>query len=171
MAQLISLVRNLIGDPAGADQTFTDDQIEWSLDVHRWEFRYFPLKPLVTMTNGRAEYLDWYAEDQYWESDAILYNGAYSQLTPSSADPLHGRWSFATPQTAVLISGKVYDPYGAAADLLEMWASKEALEFDVDVDGASMKRSQKWQALRDLANQYRKKQKIIISYQVRDDIW
>lgn len=171
MTQLISLVRDLIGDPAGAEQTFSDDQIERSLDVHRWEFRYLPLKPLPTVVAGVTEYRDWYSDEQYWENDATLYDGAYTQLTPYISDALHGRWWFSASQTSVLVSGKVYDPYGAAADLLEMWAGKVALEFDVDTDGASMKRSQKQQALRALATEYRKQQRIVVAQQVRDDVY
>lgn len=171
MAQLISLVRDLIGDPAGTDQVFTDDQIERSLDVHRWEFRYLPLKPLGTVISGSTEYRDWYSDEQYWESDAVLYSGSYAQLTPSSSDPLHGRWSFSVHQPAVLVSGRIYDPYGAAADLLEMWVGKVALEFDVSADGTNMSRSQKQQALRTLAAEYRRQQRIIIGQQVRNDIY
>lgn len=170
MTSLISLTRDLIGDPAGADAQFTDDQIERSLDIHRWEFRYLPLRPLPTVTAGGAEYRDWRSEEQYWESDAALYDGAYSALTPSDSDPLHGRWSFSAHQTAALVSGKVYDPYGAAADLLEMWAAQTATEFDVDADGARMSRSQKSNALRAIAEQYRVMQRIVIGKQVRDDI-
>ncbi|MEZ0396829.1 MAG: hypothetical protein ABWK53_10430 [Anaerolineales bacterium] len=171
MSNLISLVRDLIGDPAGAEQTFTDDQIERSLDVHLWEFRYLPLKPLPVMVNGATEYRDWCSEEQYWEADVVLYDGAYTQLTPDNSDPLHGRWSFSTGQTAVLISGRVYDPYGAAADLLEMWAGRVAIEFDINADGTSMQRSQKQQALRALATEYRKQQRIVVAQQVRNDVY
>jgi len=171
MIQLISLVRDLIGDPAGAEQTFSEDQIERSLDTHRWEIRYLPLKALPIVVNGVTEYRDWYSDEVYWENDATLYDSTYTQLTPSSADPLHGRWSFSVHQAAVLISGKVYDLYGATADLLEMWAGWVALEFDVDADGTGMKRSQKQQALRALAAEYRKQQRIVIAQQVRNDIY
>lgn len=172
MSQLISLVRDLIGDPAGPDRVFTDDQIERSLDVHRREFRYVPLKPLGTVgSGGDLEYRDWYSDEKYWEGDAVLVDGSYTQLTPSSADPLHGRWSFSAHQPSVLVRGNVYDPYGAAADLLEMWAGRVALEFDVNVDGASMSRSQKQKALRDLADQYRRQQRSIVLVQVRDDVY
>jgi len=169
MSNLISLVRDLIGDPAGTSQVFTDDQIERSLDVHRWDLRYAPLKPLPTIVSGNTEYRDWYGEP-YWESDATLYDGAYNQLTPTSSDYLHGRWSFSSHKPAVLISGKVYDPYGAAADLLEMWAGKVALEYDVDLDGAKMSRSQKQRALKVLADEYRKQQRIIVGVQERGDV-
>lgn len=171
MAKLIGLVRDLIGDPAGATQVFSDDQIERSLDIHRWEFRRLPLKPLPTEVAGRIEYRDWYSDEAYWEENAVLYDGSGTVLTPARADPLYGRWSFSEHQPIVLISGSVYDPYGAAADLLEMWAGKIALEFDVNVDGASMQRSQKRQALSDLAAKYRRQQRIVTAQQVRHDLY
>jgi hypothetical protein len=171
MAQLISLVRDLIGDPAGDDQIFTDDQIERSMDVHRWEYRYWPLKPLPTVVSGEVGYFDWYSQEFYWESDVSLYDGSYNPITPSSSDPLYGRWVFSSPQITVLVSGKIYDPYGAAADLLEMWASKVGLDFDVNFDGASMSRSQKRRALQELAAEYRKQQRIVFLTQERSDVW
>ncbi len=171
MSQLINLARDLIGDPASADQTFTDDQIERSLDVHCWEFRYYPLQPLPIVVSGNTEYREWMSESEYWESDAMLYDANYNQLTPASADPMHGRWSFVTSQISVVISGKVYDPYGAAADLLEMWAGRVAVEFDVDADGARMNRSQKGQALKELVALYRKKQGVLIGKQIRNDAY
>lgn len=170
MAELISLVRSFIGDPAGADQVFSDDEIQRSLDVHRWEFRYLPLKPIPLVVSGNTEYREWYSEDGYWEADAILYDASYNQLNPSSSDYLNSRWEFSTHQDTVLIKGKVYDPYGAAADLLEMWAGKVSVEFDFDADGASYKRSQKSEMLRKLADQYRKQQRIVIANQVRSDV-
>lgn len=170
MAQLISLVRSLIGDPAGTNQVFTDDEIQRSLDVHRWEFRYLPLKPIPLVVSGNTEYREWYSEEGYWESDATLCDSSYNELTPSSSDYLTGRWEFSISQDSVLISGMVYDPYGAAADLLEMWVAKVAIEFDFDADGASYKRSQKGQALKSLAEQYRKQQRIVTVEQVRNDV-
>lgn len=170
MSQLISLVRSLIGDPAGADQVFTDDEIQRSLDVHRWEFRYLPLKPIPLVVSGNTEYREWYSEEGYWESDAVLYDASYNQLNPSSSDYLSGRWEFTTSQTSVLVKGKVYDPYGAAADLLEMWAGKVSLDFDFEADGASYKRSQKSDMLRKLADQYRRQQRIVTIEQVRSDV-
>jgi len=171
MSQLISLVRDLIGDPAGANQIFTDDQIERSLDVHRWDLRYVPLKPFPTVISAHTEYLDWYSDEPYWEADATLYDSDYNVLVPASSDPMHGRWSFATHQPVVLASGKVYDPYGAAADLLQMWAGLVATEFDVSADGATMTRSQKRLALLELAAQYRKRQRIVTAKQERTDAW
>jgi len=171
MSQLISLVRDLIGDPAGTSQAFTDDQIERSLDVHRWDLRCIPLKPFPIVVSDHTEYRDWYSDEPYWEADVTLYDSNYNVLVPSSSDPTHGRWSFAIHHPVVLVSGKIYDPYGAAVDLLEMWAGKVATEFDVSADGATMNRSQKRAALLALAAQYRKQQKIVTAKQERTDAW
>lgn len=170
MGSLIALVRDLVGDAAGTEQVFTDNQVERALDIHRWDFRLLKLKPRTTYSGGTTQYLDWYSDEQYWESDASLLDVNYTSLTPSDSDPLYGRWSFSTTQTVVMVNGKVYDPYGAAADLLEMWAAKVGIEFDVDADGANMKRSQKRISLQELARQYRGQQRIIVSQQVRDDL-
>jgi len=170
MTSLISLVRDLIGDPAGDNQTFNDDQIERSLDVHRWEMRFVPLKPLAQRVGGEIVYLDWYSDEQYWEDNVELYGTDYTPLTPTASDALHGRWSFATNQAAVFIVGNVYDPFGAAADLLQMWAGLVATEFDVSADGASMSRSQKQQALLSMAASYRSQQRIVIVPQERSDV-
>lgn len=170
MSSLISLVRDLIGDPAGTDQALTDNQIERALDIHRWTFRYETLSALPTVTAGVTTYLDWYSDEQYWEADEALYDSAYAALTPSSSEPMYGRWSFSTTQTVVMITGKVYDPYAAAADLLEVLAGKVALEYDVTADGASLHRSQKREAYLAMAAQYRKQQRVISGRQVRSDL-
>ncbi len=52
-----------------------------------------------------------------------------------------------------------YDVYGAAADLLEMWAAKEKLSFDFEADGQTFRRSQKSQSLLELAREYRRQQR------------
>ena len=171
MAKLIAYVRELIGDPPGADQVFSDDQIQRSLDIHRWEFRYLPLKSAPTRVGGMIKQLDWYSFEQYWEDDATLYDASYNQLTPLVSDPFYGRWSFGDHQDSVVATGKVYDPYGAAADLLEMWAGKSATEFDFEADGASYKRSQKAGELQKLAGVYRRQQRIVGTRQVRNDLW
>jgi len=170
MSNLITLVRDLIGDRAGAEQIFDDDKLERALDVHRWEMRYVLLKPLPRRVGGAIQYLDWYS-DPYWEDDVELFGVDFTPLTPVKSDALHGRWSFAMHQPAVFASGSIYDPYGAAADLLQMWAGLVATEFDVTADGASMSRSQKRQALLDLAASYRSQQRIVIASQERDDVW
>lgn len=64
----------------------------------------------------------------------------------------------------------IYDVYATAADLLEAWAAREKLSFDVDADGARFKRSQKAAMLLELAQTYRRQQRPSIIQQVRDDV-
>lgn len=169
MADLVTLVRDLIGDEAGADQVFSDNQVERALDVHRWEFTYLPLTPLASVVSGSTVRLVWVSSEKYWESDAVLVDANYNTLTPAVAEPLIGRWKFSSHTPSVRVSGTVYDPYGAAADLLEMWAGKTSLEFDFEADGGSYKRSQKSTELRSLAAKYREMQRVAYGRQVRDD--
>ncbi len=63
-----------------------------------------------------------------------------------------------------------YDVYGAAADLLEMWAAKVALEFDFNTDGQSFHRSQRQVALLRLAAQYRRQQRPVTAKLIRSDV-
>ena len=170
MVVLIGRIRSMIGDPAGADQVFSDDEIQYAADVHRWEKRYAPLKGLVTYTNGVPGYLTWVAAEGNWESDAVLSDAQYGVLTPSGTDAINGRWTFAASQAAVYITGWFYDLFGAAADLLEAWAAKTASDFDFTADGASFHRSQKGAALRVMAEEYRKKQRVHVIQQERGDL-
>jgi hypothetical protein len=68
------------------------------------------------------------------------------------------------------ISDGEYDVYGAAAELLEMWAAREKLSFDFSADNAQYRRSQKVANLLDLAAQFRRRQQVQVIRQVRDDI-
>lgn len=170
MIRLIDRVRDLIGDPAGAEQTFTDDQIERALDVHRWEVRYKRLTPLPTYQNGEVLHLEWVAESGDWEEDTQVFDSHFQGLTPVAVDALNGRWTFGESQADVFLNGKTYDLYGAAADLLEAWAARVAVEFDFDADGASYKRSQKSHMLRALAKEYRLLQQVKTIVQVRSDV-
>lgn len=171
MQNLINLVRDLIGDAAETDSVFSDDQIERSLDAHCQSHFYLPLAPVPAIVNGNEVQLEWSANDGYWESDAKLYDASYNQINPVTGDYLTGRWAFATSQNGVVIFGKTYDVYGAAADLLETWASLTATEFDFSADGGDFKRSQKSKALLELATEYRKKQRVKQVKQVRNDVW
>jgi hypothetical protein len=170
LAELITQVRTMVGDPAGTDQVLTDQEIQNGLDTHRWEARYMPLIGLISYESGSAVYKVWRAPFGQWESDVALVDAQYSALTPSVSDNLSGRWTFATTQTAVMVTGWSYDLYGASADLLEAMAAKVADQFDYTVDGATRHRSQKKDAYRQLAAEYRKKQQVKVIPQVRKDL-
>lgn len=173
MAELISRVRGLVGDPAGADQVFLDDEVQAALDRYQTVVRYAPLRPEPTpLPGGVLEYRDYYAAVGDWEADEQLYDAAWNALTPASADRLTGHWTFASPgrQPPVYVVGKHYDVFGAAADLLEQWAAKAKLEFDFNADGQSFNRSQKARALLLMAAEYRRRQRPDVAVQTRADV-
>lgn len=158
LASIITQVRDLINDPAGAGQVFTDDQIQLSLDRYRQDVRYLRLEPAATITPSATSYLDYYAPGAYkpWEGSPTLVDGGYNALTPDTSDLDNGHWTFASSQSPpVYIVGIVHDLYSAAADLLEKWASKVALQFDFSADGGNYSMSQKQAQLMALARQYR----------------
>ncbi len=168
MRDLIRVTRNYIGD-AGPNPVFTDDDIQEALDARRQEARFWPLKALPTIIQGRVENREWY-HDYYWEADAALYGVDFQPVTPVEADPLHGRWVFAEHQPMVWISGRVYDVFAACADLLETWAAKEKLSYDFASEGQSFRRSQKLEGLLKLAEFYRARQKVQHARVVRSDV-
>ena len=157
MANVISRLRRMVGDPAGTTQTWSDQELQDMLDEHRTDGRYVELEPLETIAAGGAStYLTYICTDVPWEEGATLTDGSYNALTPATAEPLFGRWTFAAHQEApVLVTGAVFEMNGAAADVLEAWAARLAREFDFSADGASFSRGQQMAALKTLASSYR----------------
>jgi hypothetical protein len=171
MAGLIARVRHLIGDPAGGSQEFDDETIQVALDQHRRDAWYWPLQQVPTQTPTGTLYLDYYANVEPWEDGAVLVDAGWNVVTPSLAEPLLGHWRFSANQNPPLyLIGRLYDVYAAAADLLEAWAAKAKLEFDFSTDGQSFHRSQKAEALRQLAAEYRRKQRPMVAAQTRTDV-
>jgi len=170
MADLITQLRCLVNDPAGASQTWSDDELQDFLDARRIDVRNARLRPETTWADGDVTYTDYYADYGNWESDVVLEDAEGDDLTPASSDLLTGHWTFSDQDPPVYATGKVYDLYAAAADVLEAWAAKVALEFDFQADGASFKRSQKREALLQLAKQYRIKSWPALAVQVRGDV-
>lgn len=173
MAELISRVRSLIGDPAGANQALSDDEVQAALDRYQTVVRYAPLVPEPTpLPGGTVEYRDYYAGTGDWEAGEVLVNAASQSLAPATSDRLTGHWTFASPGVAppVFITGAFYDVFGAAADLLEAWAAKVKLEFDFTADGQSFSRSQKAKTLLEMAASYRRRQRPAVAVQVRADL-
>ncbi len=67
-----------------------------------------------------------------------------------------GRWTFAAePLRPVTILGWNYDPYQAAADLLEVRATQLAEDYDFQTGPDSFKRSQRHAQLLKMADRYR----------------
>ena len=98
MASIITLVRGLINDPAGASQQFTDDAIEDRLDLTR---TYRLKEELTALAEPAGTQLKFQSAYRYWESDLSLTNPAGTVLSPTSSDPISGYFVFGSTQSAV----------------------------------------------------------------------
>ena len=175
MAALITRVRRLISDVAGGSQVFSDDEIQDALDVYQEGHRYRPLRAEPTYSAGSVEWRDFYADIGDWEADEALADGVYTSVTAATSDRIAGHWTFAASQMqGVFVTGKTYDLYGAAADLLEGWAAKVKLDIDVQIGGIAQADryylAQQAGACERLASRYRLRQKIGCGRLVRSDI-
>jgi secreted trypsin-like serine protease len=100
-------------------------------------------------------YLSWQAPFGNWESSAALVDTSYASLTVDTEETLVGRWTLTATSDSALVSGSSFDVYAAAADLLEQWATAEALNFDFSADDGTFNESQKREALMEQAARYR----------------
>jgi len=150
MAHLVAYVRRLIGDADGAQ--FTDDAILQVLDLYRMDVS----REAVASPQAEAPYTVFRSAFGFWEADATFEDASRNTVSPVEADWLVGTWTFpAQSHPTLYISGKRYDVYGAAAELLEQWASALAREYDFSTDGDTFRRSQQAEALLRQAAQYR----------------
>ena len=171
MNALISRTRLLISDPAGSSQVFADQDIQDVLDESREDIKNLAMIPKATYSGATLSYLDYYTKLTNWEDDYTLKQYLTVPVTASSAEPIAGHWTFASNTFPdVYITGKSYDIYRAAADLLERWAAKLELRFDFTTDGQSFRVSQMADALQKLAETYRKKQRARSISMTRNDI-
>lgn len=187
MVALIGKVRLLINDPAGASQQFSDNQIQDALDDWRRDVRYEQLTPAPTLSNsggiandpaqpGIAEYnwTDYYSSFQWWEQGEVLSDGHFITLTPASSDELAGHWTFALAVPGqyppVFITGRVFDIYASAADLLEMWSAVLLSSVDFTADGQSFHLSQLSAGKQRLADIYRRRALPTVAKMTRQDL-
>lgn len=174
MQQLLDTTRQMIGD-VSAPQDFTDQDVQDVCDAHRAEVRYELLTPMPDIQPGQngslvAQFVwaSYQSEFQYWEADVVVQGMQTSNdqpwvlLTPASFEYINGKWTFAvtlpniaTPPAQwppVYATGKAYDLYAAAAELLERRiALRSFTMFDFTADGRSMRLSQvldRWEKLR-----------------------
>ena len=141
MATLISRLRLLINDPAGASQTFTDDQLQAQLDLYAEYVRYRPMAAIETISNtGTVTYLE-YQSQKYYEDSPILTDGSYNTVTATTTNAIDGRYTFAASRTPpLLITGTRFDIYAAAGDCWDLKAASVATSVDFSADGLSVKR-------------------------------
>lgn len=187
MASLITKVRLLINDPSGGSQQFADTDVQDALDDWRRDVRYEQLTPAPTLSNiggiaddpsqpGEAVYnwTDYYSAYQWWEQGEVLSDGHFITLTPASSDELQGHWTFALAAPGqyppVFITGRVFDLYNAAADLLEMWSATLLASIDFTSDGQSFHLSQMSAGKQRLADLYRRRGLPASAKQMRRDL-
>jgi hypothetical protein len=190
MSDLITRVRTLINDPSGGSAVFTDQQVQDWLDRTRQVVRYELLTAAPDIVPGSpspaqfnwATYVSRYTD---WEADEVIQGNlsgtAWHVLTPVTSDELTGRWTFdvvlPTISTSipaqlppVFITGKIYDPYLAAAYALEMWAAILTDAYDFMSDGQTFRRSQRMSGKMLLAEAYRRNAKPTIMTTHRGDL-
>jgi hypothetical protein len=172
MAPLLSRLRGLIGDPAGAGQAWSDDELQELADGCRDEVRYLPLLPEGTrLAAGGVEYLSFAAPAGDWEEDPELYDAQCQPLIPTTSDCRSGRWSFETePVRPVTLTGRTFDLQRAAAEVLEAWAARVKREYDFASSDQRFERSQQGRAMQELAALYRRRARPRTAVQTRSDV-
>jgi len=162
MKALIARVRLLINDPSGASQIFADQDIQDVLDESREDIVNMSLLGKPTYSGSTISYLNYYSESGGWEDDYVLKQYLTVTVTPSTVEPIAGHFVFAvTTLPPVYITGKLFDVYRGAADLLERGAARwmGVNSYDFSSDGQSFRRSQAADAFQKLATTYRMKQR------------
>ena len=172
MAALITRVRLLINDPAGSSAIFDDQTIQDVLDEGRTDIKNGATQARPTFSGATIQYLDYYTILGDWEDDVVFKQYLTVIVTPSVSEPIAGHWAFAASTfPPVFVTGKTYDIYRASADLLERWAARLFLSYDVIVGGQTFRRSQSFEMLQSLANAYRLKQRPVSSSLDRSDLY
>jgi hypothetical protein len=180
MADLIARTRLLIGDPnppaTGQTLFFQDQDVQDALDLRRVWVRNAVLRPAPTLVqDGVINYTDYFADMGNWEADTQLQQADFTILSDMTAsDYLTGHWTWDITAPGkippIFITGKYYDIYGSAADLLEKWAAAWARAYNVTVDGQALQRAQAAQALLAQANVYRRQQLAQVIPLTRSDL-
>jgi hypothetical protein len=156
---LVDRVRRLIGDPAGPDQHFDRDEIEETMNRYRYDAVRYPLHYVLAPSGSGAERV--YTTLGWWAADTILKTGAGTVVTPNTIDAMSGSWSFTAPQIYPLYAtGRTFDLYAAAADLLESWSAILSREHSVQIGDIKLERGQKRASLMELAKLYQGKRRI-----------
>ena len=161
MTELVTRIRRLITDPAGATAVFGDEEIQDALDLYRRNHARLQIHPAdAFLPNGAT---DFSAETGWWERNATLFDAQNNALALApETDFIAGRFILATAISAggVWLRGGTYDIYRTAADLLEQWALRLKNENDFRDGAREFNDSQTRDVLLKQARVYRRKQRI-----------
>jgi hypothetical protein len=123
-----------------------------------------------TFSGSAIQYLNYFA-DGNWEDDYVLKQYLTVTVTPSSVETIVGRFTFSSNVfPPVFITGKNYDLFGSAADLLERQQAKWILAYSFSSSGSNFQRGQVVQNIAILVKQYRMKQRAGSISMVRADV-
>lgn len=157
MAYIITFVRELINDPSGPDQKFTDQQIQDRLDLARLDYAAVDMKPLNNLaSDGTIQWKQWFAPYSFWENDYVIQKIGGASSTPDTPEPLIGKFTYLTHQVQPLvITGKVYNVYRVAANLLLAWVAEIRSQIQMwTADGTTIQRVGQVKNMQDLASKY-----------------
>jgi hypothetical protein len=173
MADLIERLRTLIADKSGADQVFSDEDLQDFLDAHRVEHFYIPLTAVPTVAAGGGVTTTRFTSGALhdWEEDAELFGPDFERIEPAVSDWRRGIWTFEEDQPEpVRISGRTYDLFGSGADALECWAAKIKVESDLKTGDFAFARLPRVQAILSLAETLRRRQSPVTATIRRSDL-
>ncbi|MBI4496850.1 MAG: hypothetical protein HY689_02985 [Chloroflexi bacterium] len=186
MAVLIDQVRTLTQASTaeytlGTASFWDDDHVQELLDGHRVDVYRELLTPIPKHVGGGSiqwlEYRSQFRNLEQTDGGTAVFivedsTGADSGTANWTADYQRGIVTFTADQrgTSYFLTGRAYDLYGAAADLLTAWAAREKLQFDFSTDGQRFHRSQKVKMLMQMAVEYRRQQWPRTAAMVRSDI-
>ena len=166
MEQAIAQVRLLCDDPPGPAQEFDDTDILAALDQGRIDRYDYPARPIPQRINGTAQWMVYPLQAEWWETGTafVVREGAGSVTTHAyTLDEVRGVLTFGVDMrgTSVYVTGRTYDPYDAAVQLLERLLARYTRQgFDVTLDGQTFNRSQRVKAIQEQIDRLRARSRV-----------
>lgn len=157
---VVELLRRTIGDPGGATQQFTDEELELFLDQTRSDVVERELEAVATPSGGTLVTLRHVVPADLrglvW-ANVALTDGSRQAVTPSASNLALGEWTFSTDTDGPLyLTADGYDLNAAGAIACDTWAAALSRHsYDFSADGASYHRSQAVKQLRETADNLR----------------
>lgn len=173
MGTIIAMVRDMIGDPVGANQVFTDERIQSLLDARRRHVVNYPMVGAPIRTLNSLTYQTFSNNiDGVWEDGALVNDSQYTNIVYDSMDTVTGQVVLTAPRAIddLYLTGYAYDENGTAADLLEEWFAKRKEDFSFSRGGRSFSRGEQRQNFQDLIQMYRARSWVLTSTMVRLDM-
>lgn len=177
MSDLIARVSLMIAEPSNTN--ITQQEVQDKLDECRVDIWQALLTPRLTFGTTGMLYNDYYyipGGDPrgrgigFFEANEVLINGSFATISPVTSEELTGHWTFNNQLPPVMIRGRYFDIYRAAADLLDYKiANLAATSLDFTSDGQSFHLSQQLTFLEKMRTDYRGKQRAVTYHTHRLD--